>query len=155
MGVPPSEATTDQVACALYNCFNFYKAKPEMHAVLIHGFSGLSFHTMLAPNSRLWIQNLEKHGAFLDPLSIVLWMAKARFPSDICTLRVHCVCIACRLHNSFGAAEYSVYSDMGRIRHRTSVLGRTSTIKIRRKGQYSKRELSHYPSVHRSVHLNS
>lgn len=54
MGVPPSEATIDQVADALIRLFQFSKAQARNYSamLLIPGFGGLRFHTLLAPWSK-------------------------------------------------------------------------------------------------------
>jgi hypothetical protein len=130
VGAPP-EATTDQVADALIHLFQFSKAQARnaySAMLLIPGFGGLRFHTLLTPYKRLWNQNLEKYGAFWDPLPILLGLAKAPMPTDICTLRtqlIFCSRILC-LYRS---------SDLAQVKRTTSVLGRAPYIKIKRKGQ--------------------
>jgi hypothetical protein len=130
LGVPPPQATTDQVADALISLFQFSKAQARnaySAMLLIPGFGGLKFNPLLAPYKKLWNQNTEKYGAFWDPLPILLELAKKPRPSDIQTIRaqlIFCSRILC-LYRSV---------DLAQIKRTASVVsGRVPYIKIKRK----------------------
>ena len=104
-GVYPPHTSSDQIADAIVQLFNFSPAQSRnaySAVLLLPGIGvGLRFHPLLGPFKREWSKNVEKYASFWDPEPVLRALMAVPFHNSIeaqnvQTLRLH-VILSCRL----------------------------------------------------------
>ena len=133
-GVSPPQATVDQVADAIVQLFQISatQARNAYSALLlIPGYAGIRFHTLLSLYKRLWNKGTEKYGALWDPMPMLIELATTplhELKNNLPHLRLQfilCSLILC-LYRS---------SDLANLKRITSIFWGVSFVKVKRKGQ--------------------
>ena len=134
-GLHPPKATVDQVAEGIIKIFatSPSQARNAYSAVLLLPEVGgaLRFNPLLNPYKRIWNTNVERYGAFWDPLPVLRALQATSMDClrrDVKLLRTQLI-ICCRLLCLYRS------SDLSSLRRCISVLQSCPFIQIKRKGQ--------------------